>query len=248
MELNWSTFVLEIINFMILVWILKRFFYKPVLNIIARRKAGIEQTLNEAKDLHTDAEALRDQYEHRLRDWEQERQQARDTLQTEIDKEHTRLMQELRNSLDQEREKTQASEQRRLQTSIEKAEETALNHGVQFVSRLLESVAGPELEARLLELMTNELSRLSPERINKLRASWGETPNEIHIISAYPLTDAQRQQLQQTLNDITQQTLSYHYEQDSELLAGLSINIGAWTLNVNLRDELKSFAELAHDN
>jgi len=247
-ELNWSTFVLEIINFVILVWILKHFFYKPVLNIIARRKAGIEQTLSEAKGLHSDAEALRDQYEHRLHDWEKERQQARDTLQTEIDKERTRLMQALHNSLEQEREKTHVSEQRRLQTVIEKTEATAINHGAQFASRLLESVAEPELEARLLELLVDELNRLSPERINTLRASWGETLNEIHIISAYPLTDAQCQQLQLTLNNMTQQTLSFHYEQDSKLLAGLSISIGAWVLGANLRDELKSFAELARDS
>ena len=247
MELNWSTFVLEIINFLILVWILKRFLYKPVLDIISHRKAGIEQTFNEAKHLHTDAETLRDQYEHRLRDWEREKQQARDSLQSEIDKERTRLIQELSNSLEQEREKVQVSEQLRLQTLIEKAEETAISHGAQFASRLFESVAGPELEARLLKLLVDELSGLSPERLSKLRANWGEIPKAIQIISAYPLTEAQCQQIQQVLQNITQQTLSFRYE-DSELLAGLSITIGAWTLGVNLRDELKSFAELVYDS
>jgi len=42
MELNWSTFLLEIINFLILVWILKHFFYKPILDVIAHRRADIE--------------------------------------------------------------------------------------------------------------------------------------------------------------------------------------------------------------
>ena len=42
-------FVLEIINFLVLVWILKRFLYKPVLDVIARRRAGIEKTLADAE-------------------------------------------------------------------------------------------------------------------------------------------------------------------------------------------------------
>ena len=42
MEVDWTTFALEIINFLILVWILKRFFYHPVLDIIARRRICIE--------------------------------------------------------------------------------------------------------------------------------------------------------------------------------------------------------------
>lgn len=248
MELNWSTFVLEIINFLILVWILKRFLYKPVLDVIARRRAGIEQTLAEAQALHANAKALQDQYEHRLQDWEQEKQQARDSLQTDMDTERTRLLQELRKSLDQEREKAGVSEQRRLQLSINKAEETALTQGAQFATRLLTSAVGPELEERLLILLIDDLGRLSSERLTLLRASLGETPSEIYIASAYPLTESQRQTLEQALKDITQLSLPFRYEQDDALLAGLHISIGAWVLGINVRDELKGFAELSHES
>ena len=248
MELNWSTFVLEIINFLILVWILKRFLYKPVLDVIARRRAGIEQTLAEAQALHANAKVLQDQYENRLQDWEQERQQARDSLQTDMDTERTRQLQELRKSLDQEQEKARVSEQRRLQLSINKAEETALTQGAQFATRLLTSAVGPELEDRLLTLLIDDPGRLSPERLAQLRANLGETPSEIHITSAYPLTETQRQTLEQALKDTTQLSLPFRYEQDSALLAGLCISIGAWVLGINVRDELKAFAELAHES
>ena len=49
MEMDWSTFILEIINFLILVWILKRFLYRPILEVIARRREGVEKTLSEAR-------------------------------------------------------------------------------------------------------------------------------------------------------------------------------------------------------
>jgi len=77
MDLSWSTFVLEIINFLVLVWILKRFLYKPVLDVIARRRAGIEKSMADAEALHADAEKLQEQYEDRLAVWDQERLQAR---------------------------------------------------------------------------------------------------------------------------------------------------------------------------
>jgi len=69
LELNWSTFALEIFNFLVLVWILKRFLYKPVLNVITRRRETIENQLAEARQLHADADALKERYEHRLSDW-----------------------------------------------------------------------------------------------------------------------------------------------------------------------------------
>jgi F0F1-type ATP synthase delta subunit len=37
-----------------------------------------------------------------------------------------------------------------------------------------------------------------------------------------------------------------HFGRDADLLAGLEIEIGAWILAGNVRDELRAFAEFAH--
>jgi F-type H+-transporting ATPase subunit b len=246
-ELNWTTFVLEIINFLVLMWILQRFLYKPVLAVIARRRAGIEQSLDDARQMRAEARELQQKYEGRLSDWEQERQQARAKLQQEIEAERTRLQKELETALSAERKKAEVAEQRRLQDSLRKGEETALQHGAQFATSLLQAAAGPELEARLLELLLSELQQLPQERLATLRAGWAE-PAEIHVSSAFPLNNDQRQRLQQALAETTQLDAPLQFAEDAALLAGLRITIGAWVLGVNLRDELKSFAELGPVN
>ena len=152
MELNWSTFVLEIVNFLVLVWILKRFFYRPVLNVLARRRAGIEKNLSDAKTLHDDAEALQAQYRDRLADWEQERQQARERLAKEIEEERARRLAALQSELKQEREKTRIAEARRQADALHKAEETALIQATRFASRVLGQAAGPELEQKTVRV------------------------------------------------------------------------------------------------
>ena len=247
MELNWSTFVLEIINFLVLVWILKRFFYRPVLEVIARRRAGIEQTLAESRQLQTDAEALQTQYQERLADWEQERQRAREQLADEIEAERTRRLATLQSQLEQEQEKARVAEARRQADAVHKAEETALMQAAGFASRLLEPLAGPELEQRLLDLMLEQLSRLSDERIAALRNSCGRTAETIMVSSAWPLSETRRERLRQALTATMGSSLPLRFEQDSALLAGLRISIGAWQLSANLQDELKSLAEFAHD-
>ena len=55
MELNWTTFTLEIINFLALLWILKRFLYQPVRAILAERRAGVERVLTQANTAQTEA-------------------------------------------------------------------------------------------------------------------------------------------------------------------------------------------------
>jgi len=246
-ELNWTTFVLEVINFLVLVWILKHFLYKPVLDVIARRRAGIEKTLADAKTYHEDAEKLQQQYEGRLADWEQERQQARNKLAEEIEAERANKLTKLQAELEQQREKTRVAEARRQSDAIRKIEETALEQASRFATRLLEQAAGPETETRLIELAIDELKQLPDDRVTALRNSFAQTEEVIMVITAYPLADQQRQSLEQVLAKIASPDIPLRFEQNSELVAGVRITIGAWILGANLQDELAGFRELAYD-
>lgn len=246
MELSWSTFVLEIINFLVLVWILKRFLYKPVLEVIARRRAGIEKTRADAEALHTDAEKLQEQYEGRLADWSKKRQQAREALSHELEAERTRKIAELQTELEQEREKARVAEASRQADALRKVEETALVQAAKFATRLLEQAAGADTEARLVELVITELSQLPTERIAAMRNSYGQAPDAIVVVSAFPLAEDQRRRLEQALLTLTALNIPLRFEQNSDLLAGVRITFGAWVLGANLQDELKGMTELAH--
>jgi F-type H+-transporting ATPase subunit b len=76
MEFNLSTFILEIINFLILIWILQRLFYKPLLETIAKRKQFIDQSLADAKTMQQQAEEQRSLYENRQKLWEEEKKNS----------------------------------------------------------------------------------------------------------------------------------------------------------------------------
>jgi F-type H+-transporting ATPase subunit b len=248
LELSWSTFVLEIINFLVLVWILKRFLYKPVLDMIARRRAGIDKTLADAKALQEEAEQLQEQYEGRLASWEKERQKARETLSRELDAERANKLAALHTVLEREREKTRVAEARRQADALARMEETALQQGARFATRLLEETAGPETQARLVEYVLNELTRLPEERLVALRSGFGMGSEEVIVASAFELPDKQQQRLRKTIASIAGTDMPIRFEQDSDLLSGVRISIGAWVLGANLRDELDGFASLAHDD
>jgi F-type H+-transporting ATPase subunit b len=245
LQLNWSTFLLEIINFLVLVWILKRFLYQPVLDVIARRRKTIEAQLAEAHRLQEEAESLKTQYEDRLTDWEHERHQAKDTLAQQLDEERARQVSALQATLDQEREKSRVAEKRQHAEQQRAIEHRALQLGAAFSSRLLGQTSGPELEGRLLALLLEELSGLSEQQTTGLRQQWGEPPQTIEVRSAYELAAEQRQQLEVALHHVSGLSVPVRFIHDGTLLAGLHIVIGAWVLAANVRDELKGFAEFA---
>ncbi|MCW8855306.1 MAG: F0F1 ATP synthase subunit delta [Gammaproteobacteria bacterium] len=248
MELNWSTFFLEIINFLVLVWILKRFLYHPVLDVLEKRREKIEQSLDDVEQLKTEATSLHQQYQRQLNDLNLEKQHARETLLQEIETERTQRLEQLQTELASEREKAAVIEQRQQTETLRQYEKNAHQQGARFAARLLNNLASPELEQRLFDLLIKTLDELDKAQQLALLNSYTTATDGIMVTSAYALSDEQRQQLESSLSTLCKQPLQLRYQQDPELLAGLRIVIGAWVLRINIQDELGGFAELGHEN
>ena len=237
------TFVLELINFLVLIWILNRFLYRPVMNVIAQRKAAIQKTLSDAEVTRNAAQALQIQYENRLTEWEQEREKARAQLHEEVNSERTRLLQDLRNDLMREREKAAAVDQRRMKDFMQQAETTAIVQGRTFASRLLSRVAQPELERRIVDMVMQDLPHLPDSQMQNIRADPGTAALSINITSAYPLDKAQREALCQSCRALIGREVTCEFLEDRNLIAGVRISVGSWVLRANVEDELSFFAE-----
>lgn len=243
MELDWSTFALEIINFLVLVWLLKRLLYKPVLSAIAKRKADIQRTLSEADTMRQEAQALREQYEHRQAGWNEEKETARSQMLEEVTAERVRLSAALRSSLEQEREKAKALEERQLSELTRQVEDAAIAQGGQFAAKLLSRFASPELEARLVELVIEDLRRLSEERRQAIRTACAKADLSVVVSSAHVLSQNQRESLQKTFESLIGRSVPCEWREDAHLLAGIRLSLGPWMLGANLQDELKFFTE-----
>jgi F-type H+-transporting ATPase subunit b len=246
-ELDWTTFILEIINFLVLLWLLKRLLYKPVLNVIARRKAEIEKRVADSLALRQEAESLRAQYERRIIEWEQERTAARSRLLEDIGMERARLTAALRASLDQERDKQRALEERRLNELAGQAEETAVAQGVKFATLLLSRLASAELEAQLVRVLLEDLHKLPEAQRTAIRSAASETAMPITVTSAYPLMQAGRNRLTEFFAELLGRPASFVWRQDPELKAGVRLSLGFWVLSATLQDELRFFREANFD-
>ena len=246
MEFNLSTFILEIINFLILIWILQRLFYKPLLEVIAKRKQFIDQSLSDAKNLQQQAEQQCSLYENRQKLWEQEKQAALAALYQQIEVERRTQMDRLNADLEQEKQKAKVTLSRQQQELQQQAEKQALQNGARFAGMLLKQSASPELEARLIALLMDNLTTL-PEACRLCLQMLGTKKSvPIKITSAYPLTTTIQQQLAQKLGSLINSPINFQYHQDAELIAGLRIDIGAWVLNANLQHELIGFTEITN--
>lgn len=246
MAIDWTTFILEVINFLVLVWILQNFLYRPVLETLARRRAGIERTLAEAREVENRAGALRTQFENRLADWEQEKATRQARFEQELTAERSRQMQALAHALAQERERSAAQDAHRQEALRLDLESQALEQARRFATALLARLAGPELEARLVEAGLEDFAALPADLLNGITTAARMPGARVLVASAFPLTEEQRERIGATLAARLGVSPDLDFRIDTQLGAGLRLALESWQLNFSLADELAQFAAATH--
>lgn len=243
MQFDWTTFILEILNFLVLVWILKRFLYGPVLAMLDARQQHIKDESAHAEQLRNQAEALRQQYEQRLADWNQQQEASRLQLEDELAKLRADSLETLKQTLADEEAKLRARNQSLIATRETALIREAASAAYAQTAAILQRLASPDLTSRIVEMFVEDLQALpDTEQIALSKAALALTAESpIEVLSAHILTEPAQTQLSQALSAVTGKSLSLMFKQDAALIAGVRVTVGECLLHANLADELAFF-------
>ena len=96
MLIDWFTVGAQALNFLILVWLMKRFLYKPILHAIDAREERIAKELADADAKKAEAQKERDEFEHKNEEFDQQRAALLSKATDEAQAERQRLLDEAR--------------------------------------------------------------------------------------------------------------------------------------------------------
>jgi len=240
MGLDTTTFVLEIVNFLILLWLLNRFLYRPVQAAIARRQQQADEA---ARALETQRAALaggQDRLQQARAAFDAERDAERQKLAAEIAAERARRLDVLRTELDEERTKAQARWAADQQQQARQQDCAAARRAEVFVRHYLERLAGPELERAITGLFLSDLAALATEARDRLRAA--TSADTIEIATAFAPEVAERGRVEAGLLAALGHPLAARWTVDSSLIAGIAVRLDGHQLEASLAHSLAAFA------
>jgi len=240
--LSWSTFLIEIVNFVVLVWLLTRFLYRPITQAIATRRATITKDLERAHATQSHGEALEKQYQDRLVAWETEKATLRAALDQELGAARAARETALQDDLARMREREEAAAQARDAQRLRELERRAEETGAAFCARLLARIASPEVESRIVDAALADLAAL-PEGQRASLTKAASADGTLVVATRYPLDDARRAALTRALTAALGTLPQLRFEERDELVAGMRIDLGAFSLDANVADELQWFAQ-----
>ncbi len=243
MLIDWFTVVAQVVNFLILVWLLKRFLYKPILDAIDAREKRIADQLSKADATKAEAKKEHDDFEHKNATFDQERttllKKATDAAQAERD----RLLEAARKDADalsaKRRDELQADQQSLNDEIARRTQQEVFA----LARKTLQDLASVSLEERMCDVFVQHLRSLNGDLKKELVASVQAAKQRTRVRSAFELPPEQRTQIQTALNETLAADVKIQFETTPDLINGIELSVNgkkmAWSVNEYLSNMQK---------
>jgi F-type H+-transporting ATPase subunit b len=240
MLIDWFTVAAQIINFLVLMWLLKHFLYQPVLNAIDGREKRIHEQLELAKKTQSTATKQQLEFEAKNKNFEQQHEILLEKARTEAQTTRQQLLADAQSEAENLRTQWQQAlreEQHNLSESIA----TRMRQQVLDISRkILTELADSSLEKRIVGLFIKRLQSLDDAERAQLCTQTEDATCPIIIRSAFELPDAERTLLTQVVHAALLNNNTVQFEIEPELIGGIELISSGHKIAWNITDYLSA--------
>jgi F-type H+-transporting ATPase subunit b len=248
MLIDWFTVGAQIVNFLVLVWLLQHFLYKPILNAIDAREKRIAAELADADAKKAEAEKERTNFEDKNNAFVQQRSALLNKATDEAKAERERLI---------DQAKKDAETLRTNQADALRGDQLRLGNEITLLAekevfaiarKTLTDLATVSLEERVGEVFTRQLRELDPKAKELLGTALKNSSQPARVRSAFVLPADQRAAIQNALNETFSAAIQIQFEDSQDLICGIELTANgqkvAWSISSYLNALSKKVSDL----
>ncbi len=251
MLIDWFTVGAQAVNFLILVWLMKRFLYKPILNAIDAREKKVAAELADADAKRAEALKERDQFQQKNDEFDRQRLELMNKAQYDAKAEREKLLEEARQAAEQLRMKSKE----RFAIDAENLKQT-ISHRTQqevfaIARKTLSDLASASLEEQVTATFIRRISEIDSSTRDSLVASLtsgsgSSSSYTATVRSAFELSPEQRAAIEAALNKALSLHLQLNFQTAPELISGIELVANGQSIAWNISDYLKAMEKAVH--
>lgn len=229
MSIDWITVAAQIANFLVLVWLLKRFLYRPILEGIDAREVEITERMQEAGQAKVLAEEQERTYHNKVQALNLAQAQMTETIRKSAQEQSDVLLSETQQRMQREHAAWKANLDGETHKYTAKMQRTGAGALLSLTRKALKDLGDETLEARMAHHLIQQLAPMTPE----LKDAAGQATKAV-IASQSPLPEVVQEDLIAGLQTVFPD-IPVAFETDSAEALGLVLRIGgaqvAWTVD-----------------
>jgi F-type H+-transporting ATPase subunit b len=251
MLIDWFTVAAQTLNFLILVWMMKRFLYQPILNAIDEREKRIATELANADAKKAEAQKEHDEFQQKNAEFDQQRAALLTKATEEAKAKGQRLLDEARKAaaaLSLKRQGALINEEHDLHQAIRRRTQQEV---FAIARKALADLATASLEERMGEVFTRRLREMDGKQRTSLGEGLTTAADPALVRSTFALPAEQRAAIQDALNEAFSGEIRVRFETAPHLISGIELTANgqkvAWSIAEYLTSMENGVAELLKD-
>jgi F-type H+-transporting ATPase subunit b len=244
MQIDWWTLALQAVNFLILVWLLWRFLYRPVREVIEKRKQLAEKAFADADKQKSEAEVARQSFEVARDELTQERQDMLKKIHEQLEIERLKVLDEARHEADKLLDAARGALAKEREAALIEVREQVAALAVELASGLLRKTGSGASSGVFLEQFERQLKDMPTDELERLQKDLAADSARLTVVTASPLTPEEQEQWADQLSVCLGQRSKTDFATDPEILGGSELRFPHAVLKFTWADQLRKAEEL----
>ena len=243
MLIDWFTVGAQVLNFLVLVWLLKRFLYKPILDAIDAREKRIAEELADADAKRVAAKQERDEFHHKNETFDRQRSELLSKAKEEVSAERQRLLEAAHREAEAQRAKRREALHREQESLANEITRRTRDEVFSIARKTLADLSGATLEERLGAVFVQRLLSLDGETKERLATALEASDAPARLRSAFDLPAEQRTTIQQAIRETFSTEIEVRFETAPDVVSGIELTANGQKVAWSIADYLKSLEE-----
>jgi F-type H+-transporting ATPase subunit b len=230
MKINWFTVIAQVINFLILVWLLKRFLYKPILKAIDEREKKIAGQIKDGDDKREVAVKEHADFKKRNDDFDAQKKALMDKAVTDTNMQRDKLLEDAKNEANALRDKLEKAAKEK-QESDELASAAKIQQQVfSITKKALKEMASTNLEEQSVNTFIKRLHELNDDEKQKFITAFTSNTNTMFVRSAFDLLAPQQAAMNDAVNETLGTKTTLQFATTPDLISGIELTTDGYKL------------------
>lgn len=243
MHIDWFVFFAQIFNFLLLVYLLKRFLYGRIVAAMDAREAKIARRHEEAEQAKLKAIEEAQAYERKNRELAEVSDRMIQEARAEADAHKADLMNTARKEVDLIRQHWVETLARQQASFVEELRRRAGQQIYAIARKALSDLADTDLEQEIVNAFIKRLEAIEDEDARSIRDTMGTDSEGIVIQSAFAMPPPARDRIKDVLARYHINGAPIRYEVSDEVLSGIEMRTAGHKISWSFNDYLNSLEE-----
>lgn len=233
----------QIVNFLILVGLLKYFLYGPIVSAMDKREEKIRSRLNDAERKKEEAESERSGYERKRKEMEDQREKLLEAARDEAEQRRKKLIEDAREAAEDRRRQWQEALAREKETFIRELRRMAGEEVFHISRRTFAQIADADVQKQAVSVFLDRMDGLDKEERERFLTALEKGEKRARVKSGFDIDPDEQERIKNRLRSILKEEMTVSFEVDDMLILGVQLSTRGHKISWNIEDYLSDLEE-----